>query len=350
MEHTMEQDTTTPPRFEPGRLRLARELRQLSQVQLANDLGLTGSAVSQFESGATRPSPETLNTMSVVLKVSSAFWTQPLNDTHEGFFRSLRRSSMAHRRRARALGHLAHDVATRDTGRTNSFVTPHVPHVAGIDLTSATPVIEAAAAYVRSAWGVPPGPIPNMVRLLEQNGIIVIRLPLDTADVDAFSLPFDDCPVVVLGSDKNDRARSRFDAAHELGHLVLHGEQVWGIKEVEHQAHAFAAAFLMPENDIRAQLPTRADWPAFFRLKQHWQVSLAALLMRARTLETISPAQHVGAMKALSARGWRRSEPVPLGAPETPQLLQDLLNDDTIDGADLPTGLLDELGLTLATR
>ena len=53
-------------------------------------------------------------------------------------------------------------------------------------------------------------------------------------------------PVVVLGTDKNDRARSRFDGAHELGHLVVHGDQIWGVKEVEHQAHAFAAAFLMP--------------------------------------------------------------------------------------------------------
>jgi Zn-dependent peptidase ImmA (M78 family) len=54
--------------------------------------------------------------------------------------------------------------------------------------------------------------------------LVVIRLPLDTADVDAFSLPFHDRPVVVLGTDKNDRARSRFDAAHELGHLVAHGD------------------------------------------------------------------------------------------------------------------------------
>lgn len=72
----------------------------------------------------------------------------------------------------------------------------------------------------------------------------MIRLPLESADVDAFSLPFPDYPVVVLGADKNDRARSRFDGAHELAHLVLHGEQIWGVKEVETQAHQFAAAFL----------------------------------------------------------------------------------------------------------
>jgi len=30
--------------------------------------------------------------------------------------------------------------------------------------------------------------------------------------------------------------------------------------EVERQAHIFAAAFLMPAEDIEDQLPARADW------------------------------------------------------------------------------------------
>ena len=171
---------------------------------------------------------------------------------------------------------------------------------------------------MRQAFGLPSGPVPNVAEVLEKHGILVIRLPLDTADVDAFSLPFHDRPVVVLGTDKNDRARSRFDAAHELGHLVVHGDQIWGVKEVEHQAHAFAAAFLMPAEDIRDELPDRADWPALFQLKQKWQVSLAALLMRARTLGRMSENNYLTAIKAASARGWRRVEPVPLGRPEHP--------------------------------
>jgi Zn-dependent peptidase ImmA (M78 family) len=164
-----------------------------------------------------------------------------------------------------------------------------------------------------------------VVDLLEDRGAVVIRLPLDTADVDAFSLPFQDRPVVVLGSDKNDRARSRFDAAHELAHLVIHRDRVWGVPEVERQAHIFAAAFLMPADDIRDELPTRGDWESLFKLKAKWQVSLAALLMRARTLGRMSEGQYVTAVKATSARGWRRVEPVPLGRPEQPTRLAALL-------------------------
>jgi Zn-dependent peptidase ImmA (M78 family) len=168
---------------------------------------------------------------------------------------------------------------------------------------------------------VPDGPVEDVVSLLENHGVVVIRLPLGSADVDAFSLPFADHPVVVLGSDKDDRARSRFDCAHELAHLVMHGELIWGVKEVEDQAHQFAAAFLMPAEQIRGELPTTVDWQRLFSLKQRWQTSLAALLMRAKRLGRMSEGTYLTAVKAASARGWRRREPVPLGPPEQPTLL-----------------------------
>lgn len=173
----------------------------------------------------------------------------------------------------------------------------------------------------------------------------MIRLPLGSADVDAFSLPFADHPVVVLGSDKNDRARSRFDATHELAHLVMHGDQIWGTKEVETQAHRFAAAFLLPAAEIRGQLPTTVDWQTLFELKRRWQVSLAALLMRARTLGRMSERTYLTAVKAASARGWRRVEPVPLGSPEEPTLLLNYLSTAASQKARdyLPNALIDRI-------
>jgi Zn-dependent peptidase ImmA (M78 family) len=122
---------------------------------------------------------------------------------------------------------------------------------------------------------------------------------------------------VVLATDKNDRARSRFDGAHELGHLVMHGEHVWGLKQVESQAHAFAAAFFMPDRDILDELPSCADWPSP-TAGGWWQVSLAALLPRAKNLGRMTDASYFTAVKALSARGWRRQEPIPI-APENPR-------------------------------
>ena len=176
-------------------------------------------------------------------------------------------------------------------------------------------------------------------------GVVVIRMPLGSADVDAFSLPFADHPVIVLGSEKDDRARSRFDSAHELAHLVMHGEQIWGMKEVEKQANQFSAAFLMPADQISNQLPQTVDWPTLFELKGQWQVSLAALLMRARVLGRMSESTYLTAVKAASARGWRRREPVPLGSPERPSTLLAFLGDEASTPARsyLPTSVVESV-------
>jgi Zn-dependent peptidase ImmA (M78 family)/transcriptional regulator with XRE-family HTH domain len=335
--------------FERGRLRVARELVGLSQAQLAANLDITPAAVSQFESGAARPSPSTISKLSAVLAVPQAFFTRPLVETHEGFFRSLRRTAVSDRRRARAVAHVAHDLAV-DAQAAGLFAANTVPLIGASGLDASTDEIERIAATVRAAWRIPAGPIRDAVGLLEDHGVVVIRLPLGTTDVDAFSLPFPDHPVVVLSTDKNDRARSRFDVAHEFGHLVMHGEQIWGIPEIEKQAHSFAAALLMPADEIRGQLPRTVDWPRLFDLKRQWQVSLAALLMRARTLRCMSENTYLTAIKASSARGWRRVEPVPLGVPERPRRLLEFVHAEASTSArtQLPAHIVDAIATATA--
>lgn len=312
-----------PTNFVPLRLTLARELRGWSQAELSRRVEVTPAALSQYESGLGRPGPDTRDRLSAVLDVPDVFFELPIDPPPEGFFRSLRRTSISDRRRAAAMGCVAHDVAVSPqlSMHLPALTIPHLP-AESIDEQE----IERIAAQVRRELQLDPGPVPDMVSTLEKHGAVVIRLPLDSPDVDAFSLPFADHPVVVLGADKNDRGRSRFDAAHELGHLVLHGDEIWGTKEIEKQAHRFAAAFLMPRQDILRELPSRADWPGLFALKRRWQVSLAALLMRARTLGRMSEAAYLTAVKDASARGWRRREPVPLGIPEQPRALARLLS------------------------
>jgi Zn-dependent peptidase ImmA (M78 family)/transcriptional regulator with XRE-family HTH domain len=337
------------PTFLPSRLRLARELAGWNQLELARRAGLTPAALSQFESGGARPTAATRKLLGDLLTVPTGFFELPLLDTHDGFFRSLRRTSLADRRRARAIAHIAHDLVTCGNAA-DRVPQPTVPHSPTGEIPIDLDHVERIAADVRVGWRIPRGPIPDMVGLLESHGVLVIRLPLASADVDAFSLPFSDRPIVVLGADKNDRARSRFDAAHELGHLVMHGEDLWGLPEVERQAHRFAAAFLMPKHDIAVQLPRHPDWPRFFALKRQWQVSLAALLMRGRVLGCMSEGDYLTAIKAASARGWKRIEPVPLGRPEQPKLLQAvLLTASVSDCRDrLPKGVVNALQMAVA--
>lgn len=312
--------------FDRHRLRVARELRGLSQVELAREVGTVRAAsLSQFEQGHAKPSSATLQRLAVVLRVPMTFFATPTrpdrSGANNGFFRSLRSTPPRDRQRALAHVELAREIARQ----LETFVRlPEldVPRAQGwVTEESTWADIEKIADQVRKQWKIPAGPIGDMVLELERHGILTTRFSVGHEKIDAFSVPFADRPVVVLGADKNKRDRSRFDAAHELAHLVLHREEQIGNKTIETQAHQFAAAFLMPANDIRGQLPAKADWAAFLRLKAHWHVSIAALLKRARTLEVMNERTYVQALKVMSTRGWRQVEPGELGPPERPVLL-----------------------------
>lgn len=149
------------------------------------------------------------------------------------------------------------------------------------------------------------GSLPNVAGILESHGIVVLRLPLDTAGVGAFCLPCHDRPAAVLATGRNNRARSRFTAAADSVILSTFG----GSKRS--QARAFAAAFLTPDRAIRDEaVPGYADWPMLFDSSAGWQVSLAALLLRAKNPGPMTDASYLTAVKARSARGRRRQEPI----------------------------------------
>jgi Zn-dependent peptidase ImmA (M78 family)/DNA-binding XRE family transcriptional regulator len=313
--------------FDRTRLRIARELRGYSQVQLAREVGsVTPASLSQFENGHARPATSTLRRLSVALRVPLAFFAVPArpapDEPVDGFFRSLRSTSPRDRHRTLAYIQLAHEL-TLELEKFVELPAVNLPRPGRpIGDDASREEIAALAARVREAWNIPPGPIDNVVRALERNGILTTRFHVGLDDVDAFSVPFSGRPIIALGADKGHRDRSRFDAAHELGHLVMHSPDQIGSKSIESQAQKFAAEFLMPEDDIKNELPAQADWPALMRLKARWHVSISSLIVRANTLDIMDGRTYSQAWKALSARGWRKHEPGDLGPPESPILLQ----------------------------
>jgi len=325
--------------FDRTRLRMARELRGYSQVELAREVGtVTPASLSQFENGHARPAAPTLRRLSVALGVPLAFFATPARSVPaepvNGFFRSLRSTAPRDRHRALAYVQLAHEL----TLELEKFVKLPEVNLPRTDLSKRVATrkdIAAAANKVRERWSIPPGPIDDLVRTLERHGIVTTRFCVGMDDVDAFSVAFPVRPIIALGADKGYRDRSRFDAAHELGHLVMHSAGQIGSKAIESEADQFAAEFLMPEDDIRSELPVRADWPVLIRLKAKWHVSIASLIVRAKTLQVMDERAYGQAWKTLSARGWRKREPGDLGPPESPILLRRALQVATETGVTL---------------
>lgn len=242
-----------------------------------------------------------------------------LDGTH---FRSLRSTTKTVRSSAWAWSELALDVSDV-LERYVGFPSVDLPErTLGPD---ADDLIAEAVEEVRNQWQIPQGPVGNLVRHLEAHGIIVTRLQAAAEGVDAFSHFQGRRPVVVLGPTGKDAARSRFDAAHELGHLVCHPEADPGGTQ-ERQAHAFAAELLMPRHLMIDVLPRRFDLGAYGRLKHEWGVSISALLYRARTLAVISEPAYRRAVMTMNKSYGRKEEPFQLKTTEQPELLKSALS------------------------
>lgn len=339
--------------FDPARLTLARQLRGLTKVELAEQVGVSTAAISQHESGKARPGTAVLGRIAFALRFPVAFFEagRPIAHVSEDAtnFRRLRSVSRRSRNRLLArLGVLAEIVAVLD----DHVELPPVSVPGMAPASGERSDIEAVASALRREWGMGLEPIDSIVRLLEVHGVLVAQLTSENDGVDAFSLRLGDRPVIVLVKDKADAARSNFDAAHELGHLVLHHDAEPANVVREQEANAFASAFLMPTEPMMRELPVRVDWRALLELKRRWRVSVQALLYRARTLGSISESAYKRAMVRVSAAGWRTNEPSDLGEPERPTVLTKALamveeagllsRDDLVRQLRLTTELLEE--------
>lgn len=332
--------------FDGARLTLARHLAGLRKSELAALVDKSPTAVAAWESGAKCPTAATVAQLALSLSVDPGFFAIRPQDvaalSATPHFRSLRSTSQLARDQATAYGQLAVDIAA-SLERHVEFPHPDVPHlsVSADDRDADGP--ERAAQLVRQEWRIESGPAGHLVRLLESHGVLVVFSPPQTASVDAYSFDSKLRPVVVLNPIKRDYYRQRFDVAHELGHLVMHGDAEPGGRIIEDQANRFAAELLMPADQIRDLLPATMGgnaWRTLARLKEQWGVSIQALLYRARWLGRLSDVSYRNAMTTISARGWRRNEPGLVTAIEQPSLLPravELLAQEGIDQAQLIT-------------
>jgi Zn-dependent peptidase ImmA (M78 family) len=212
--------------------------------------------------------------------------------------------------------------------------------------------IEELAAETRRFWGLKDGPISNVVWLLENRGCIVSRVELHAAALDAFSEfdPVENRPYVVLSSDKRSAARSRFDAAHELAHLLLHRNIDGGLltqhdsfQLIEQQAHYFAGAFLLPRSSFGREC-YNITLDAFRSLKERWRVSISAMVRRAKELRIVNDYQYRNLSANIGRRRWRTREPLDdILEPERPRFLRKcfelLIGKGIQPGSEAPTML-----------
>lgn len=316
------------PEFDGSRLAMARALRGLLKSELAKKIDKSPAAVGQFEKGVSYPDNSTLASICLVLGVRRQFFHARqkegdflLDNSH---FRSMRSSSSRERQHLLARGALTRDVIGR-LSKAAKFPTVRVPQVQnGVhNLRDA----ESAARAFRKALELGDSPLGPFIPFMEGLGVIVIPINEGSQRVSAFSTWIGTRPYIFLNRhDSTPRSRTRFDSAHELGHLVMHADVEPGSRDLEQQADRFASALLLPREPFLDECPPRLNWTALATIKHRWGASLAAIVRRAFDLGRFSEATYRRAYVELNRRGWRYDEPFEDDLPvEAPGLLSKVL-------------------------
>lgn len=172
-------------------------------------------------------------------------------------------------------------------------------------------------------------PLPDVTDLLEAQGISTAQVPLPD-DISGLTLIDDANGVLVVANRDHHILRRRFSFAHEYAHVLLDRNRTGTLSHVrdrgslmEVRANAFAAAFLMPAEGVRAYVrglekghrsrnradtfdeaaPIRVEgrfqgesqelqMHDVVRLADHFRVSCTAVLFRIRALKLLSDVDH----------------------------------------------------------
>jgi Zn-dependent peptidase ImmA (M78 family)/transcriptional regulator with XRE-family HTH domain len=345
------------PRVVPERITEAREALSLSMADLGRAVGVTRQAISYYETGAKHPEAEVLAQLGHALNQPIAYFTsaRPHGHGRSGtvFFRSFASKTKSTNKKCE----IYRDWLDQISFYLGGMVTlPRVSLPADAPTDSSgiysTEEIEQFAVQCRRMWGLGDGPISNLLLLLESKGVVIARADFADAALDAFSCWIGSRPFIFLSSDRT-AVRSRYDAAHELAHLILHPgittEQMEDLQthhRVEKEANLFAAAFLLPRSVFRYEVhSTRLN--AFLALKKRWRVSVGALIHRCKDIGIIDDFEFRRLRKLMSHYGYIKQEPLDDKLePEEPTVLRRSIELLLSKGVKDAAGILGDLRLS----
>ncbi|MEI2657199.1 MAG: XRE family transcriptional regulator [Nitrosomonas sp.] len=295
------------------RLHRARKAAGLSLRDLGARVGISHASIKKYEDGVVMPSSDILISLSRTLNVRTEYFFRPESIALEGI--EYRKRSSLPKKRLDAITHEVIDQIERRIELENLFPQSPVKAFATVEglpqSITTMDQIEDVAENVREAWALGFDPIPDLIDVLETNGIRVFMIEADAENkFDGLAACVNGMPIVVVGRHwPGDR--QRFTLAHELGHLMLEGRLLKDLNE-EMACNRFAGAFLFPRASVLQELGKHRnaiELKELGLLKEEFGLSMAGILYRARDLGIISSTYRDEQFMLFRFKGWYRKEP-----------------------------------------
>lgn len=293
------------------RLKSARKMAGLSMEALAMKAGgvVTKQAISKYENDLMKPGSDSLIALSQALGVKPEYFLRPQEIALSGLeFR--KKSKLAKKEedsiKYRTLDFLERYLEIEDIlDQKAVYENPISDNRINEHEDS-----ENAAQELRRKWDLGNGPISNLMELLEDKGVRICEIEAGH-HFHGISALAGNVPVIAV-REQDDLVRKRLTVAHELGHILLKFRESGSQKKKEKLCYAFAAALLLPEKVIRAELGNRRSRIALgelVKLKESYGISIQAIMARAKDLNIISEYSYKNFCITMKSRGWWTDEP-----------------------------------------
>lgn len=227
------------------RLKSARKLRGLSMAELENltQSRIKTSTLSRYERGEIMPSPDNLLVLATALQVKPAYFAKPFKITVDSI--EYRKKSVLGKKRTRAIEESV-------LQRVERYI--EVEEILGIQsdfhnplndiVITETEEIEDAVDTLLDAWELGFNPLPNVLNQLEELEVKVLEVEEDSK-FEGLAIRINEKIPVVVVNRVFTTEKTRFNALHELGHLVLNFQGL-NPTQIEKACHRFAGAMLFP--------------------------------------------------------------------------------------------------------
>lgn len=293
-------------RFNPKMLELARTFRELTQKQLAELLPkINQPNLSKIEKGELNVSESTAQMIADALNYPLSFFYQEELRTPVANIYFRKRATVPQKKLDKIISDVKHILKSIDYFLNDIELPEYLKYTFNLS-EGWTP--EAAAIRMREIYQMPPGPVKDIVSLIEESGIMVYFYDSEEEKFDGLTA-YTDTGTPILFVNKNmPHDRIKYTLAHELGHLVMHipcSIEPW--RDFEYEANTFASEFLMPKKDCYRDLQN-LSYNRLSILKSYWGVSKAFIIRRAKTVDLINESTYKYLMIELGRRNERKNE------------------------------------------
>jgi Zn-dependent peptidase ImmA (M78 family)/transcriptional regulator with XRE-family HTH domain len=307
---TMETKAIFAERFKSARL-----MNGFSLQDLADALGgtLSRQALHRYEKGEVIPDAEKINMLSKALNISPDYFFRTTKVEFSDI--EYRKLSRMPQKDVAIINETTKEYLSRYLELEEIIGLPHSFDNPLKDFGKVTTYeqVNHAANLLREKWSLGNGPIFNIVELLEDKNIKVVKLNVDENFDGLQTFVNNAIPVVAYNERKaNKPDRIRFTLLHELAHLLLDLEDC-NERQKETLCHQFAGAMLLPEETIKAELGnhrTKLSTLELGNIKKQYGISMQAIVMRAKACRIINDNYTKQFFFLIRQQNWKVDEPV----------------------------------------